>query len=32
MPVCLTHEPELYPVGDAEVRCLLYTEMAKEAG
>jgi peptide/nickel transport system ATP-binding protein len=31
MPVCLTHEPELYPVGETEVRCLLYTEQAKEA-
>jgi peptide/nickel transport system ATP-binding protein len=32
MPVCLTHPPELYPVEDARVRCLLYTELAtKEA-
>ncbi|HEV3389125.1 MAG TPA: ABC transporter ATP-binding protein, partial [Solirubrobacteraceae bacterium] len=31
MPVCLGREPELYPVGDAEVRCLLYTETAKKA-
>ena len=31
MPECLTREPELYPVGDAEVRCLLYAEQAKEA-
>jgi peptide/nickel transport system ATP-binding protein len=31
MPSCLTHEPDLYSVGDAEVRCLLYTERAKEA-
>jgi peptide/nickel transport system ATP-binding protein len=31
MPVCLSHEPELYSVGDAEVRCLLYDEQAKEA-
>jgi len=31
MPVCLSHEPELYPVGGAEVRCLLYAEQAKEA-
>ena len=31
MPACLTREPELYPVGDAEVRCLLYAEHAKEA-
>jgi peptide/nickel transport system ATP-binding protein len=32
MPACLTHEPELYPVGDARVRCLLYTEQAAEVG
>jgi peptide/nickel transport system ATP-binding protein len=31
MPICPTHEPALYPVGGAEVRCLLYTEEAKEA-
>ena len=31
MPACLNREPELYPVGDAEVRCLLYAEQAKEA-
>jgi peptide/nickel transport system ATP-binding protein len=31
MPVCLSREPELYPVGEAEVRCLLYTEHATEA-
>jgi peptide/nickel transport system ATP-binding protein len=31
MPVCLSHKPELYSVGAAEVRCLLYTELAKEA-
>ncbi len=31
MPVCLSREPELYPVSDAEVRCLLYTEHATEA-
>ncbi len=34
MPQCLTREPELYQVGDARVRCLLYTEPvapAKEA-
>jgi peptide/nickel transport system ATP-binding protein len=31
MPACLTHEPDLYPVDGAEVRCLLYTELAKEA-
>ena len=26
MPVCVSRAPELYPVGDAEVRCLLYAE------
>jgi peptide/nickel transport system ATP-binding protein len=31
MPVCLTHPPDLYPVGDAQVRCLLYTELSQEA-
>jgi hypothetical protein len=31
MPACLTHEPELYAVGDADVRCLLYEEQPKEA-
>jgi peptide/nickel transport system ATP-binding protein len=31
MPACLTHRPDLYPVGDAQVRCLLYVEPAKEA-
>ena len=31
MPVCLEHEPDLYPVGDARVRCLLYTEEAELA-
>jgi peptide/nickel transport system ATP-binding protein len=31
MPACLSREPELYTVGDAEVRCLLYAEQAKEA-
>ena len=31
MPACLTHEPDLYPVDGAQVRCLLYTELAKEA-
>jgi peptide/nickel transport system ATP-binding protein len=31
MPVCLSRRPELYPVDDAEVRCLLYTEQGKEA-
>jgi hypothetical protein len=28
MPHCLTVEPELYAVGGARVRCLLYTEHA----
>ena len=31
MPVCRSVEPELYPVGEAEVRCFLYAEQAKEA-
>jgi len=31
MPQCLTREPPLYQMGDAEVRCLLYEEQAKEA-
>jgi peptide/nickel transport system ATP-binding protein len=31
MPACLTHPPELYPVDGAQVRCLLYTEIAEEA-
>jgi peptide/nickel transport system ATP-binding protein len=31
MPACLSHEPELLRVGDADVRCLLYAEQAKEA-
>ena len=31
MPACLDHPPDLYPVGDAQVRCLLYTELAQEA-
>ena len=31
MPVCPDNDPELYRVGDAEVRCFLYTEQAKEA-
>lgn len=31
MPVCLRQEPGLLPVGDSEVRCLLYSEQAKEA-
>jgi peptide/nickel transport system ATP-binding protein len=28
---CPTVPPDLYPVGDARVRCLLYTALAKEA-
>jgi len=32
MPECATRSPELYRVGDAEVRCLLYAERAREAG
>jgi peptide/nickel transport system ATP-binding protein len=28
MPQCLTREPELYRVGEATVRCLLYSERA----
>ena len=31
MPQCLTREPELYRIGQAGVRCLLYEEQAKEA-
>ena len=31
MPQCLSQAPELYPVDDAEVRCLLYAEQAKRA-
>jgi peptide/nickel transport system ATP-binding protein len=31
MPVCPNHAPELYAVGDADVRCLLYTELSQEA-
>ena len=31
MPVCPSHEPDLIAVGDAEVRCLLYVEQAKQA-
>ena len=30
MPACLTDEPDLYRIGDADVRCLLYAEQAKE--
>jgi peptide/nickel transport system ATP-binding protein len=32
MPACLEVEPELYPVGVAQVRCLLYDEQAQEVG
>jgi peptide/nickel transport system ATP-binding protein len=28
MPECASREPELYPVGDAKVRCLLYAQHA----
>jgi peptide/nickel transport system ATP-binding protein len=31
MPECLTRPPELYAVGDARVRCLLYAEQASNA-
>ncbi|HET6867269.1 MAG TPA: ABC transporter ATP-binding protein [Solirubrobacteraceae bacterium] len=31
MPQCLRVEPDLYAVGAARVRCLLYSEQAKEA-
>jgi peptide/nickel transport system ATP-binding protein len=31
MPACLTHEPELYSVGDACVRCLLYEQQDEQA-
>jgi peptide/nickel transport system ATP-binding protein len=31
MPACVTVEPDLYRIGDADVRCLLYAEQAKEA-
>ena len=31
MPQCLTREPPLYQVGDADVRCLLYEKQAREA-
>jgi peptide/nickel transport system ATP-binding protein len=30
MPACLSREPDLYTVGDAAVRCLLYVEPALE--
>jgi peptide/nickel transport system ATP-binding protein len=32
MPQCLSREPELYRVGDAEVRCLLYAEQEGKVG
>ena len=31
MPACVSNEPDLYRVGDTDVRCLLYAEQAKEA-
>jgi len=31
MPVCHSQSPELYRVGEAQARCLLYAEQAKEA-
>ena len=31
MAECPHHEPDLYRVGDADVRCLLYAERSKEA-
>jgi hypothetical protein len=31
MPVCPANEPDLYSVEGTKVRCLLYTEQAKEA-
>jgi len=31
MPQCPTREPELYPVGETRVRCLLYEEQARKA-
>jgi peptide/nickel transport system ATP-binding protein len=31
MPECVSRRPDLYPVGGAEVRCLLYAEQAAEA-
>ncbi len=31
MPECLSHQPELYRVGAADVRCLLYAEQVNEA-
>jgi peptide/nickel transport system ATP-binding protein len=32
MPECPSRKPDLYRVGDAAVRCLLYTERVGEAG
>ena len=29
MPVCITQPPDLYVVGNDQVRCLLYTEQAE---
>ncbi len=31
MPQCLSREPDLYRVGDGDVRCLLYADPVKEA-
>jgi hypothetical protein len=31
MPECSSQDPELYRMGDATVRCLLYREQAKKA-
>jgi peptide/nickel transport system ATP-binding protein len=31
MPICPDNEPEMYSIGQTEVRCLLYAEQAKEA-
>jgi peptide/nickel transport system ATP-binding protein len=31
MPACRAREPDLYALGDAQVRCLLYDEQAQEA-
>jgi peptide/nickel transport system ATP-binding protein len=31
MPVCLTDQPDLYRVGEVEVRCLLYSRQVEEA-
>jgi peptide/nickel transport system ATP-binding protein len=30
MPVCPNHEPDLYPMDGAEVRCLLYAERVQD--